>query len=94
MSSRYFPAIASVVALAAISFTAVSSAEAHRHRHRHGGVSVVIGGPILYGGYGYYNPRHNDYYAPYGYRRYEPTCRRWGWVHRRSGRAKWRCIAW
>ncbi|HWV81661.1 MAG TPA: hypothetical protein VNZ50_09555 [Hyphomicrobiaceae bacterium] len=94
MSKPYFLAITSAATVALVSLAAAPSAEAHRyHRHRHGGVSVVIGAPFFYGGYGYY-PRYGGYYAPYGYRRYEPVCRRWGWVHSRSGRAKWRCIAW
>ena len=93
MSSPHVLAIASVVTLALMSFAAVSDAEAHRHRHRHVGVTVGIGGPVIYGGYRHYDRRH--YYGPsYYYRGYEPVCRRWGWVHSRSGKAKWRCLAW
>jgi hypothetical protein len=91
MSKPVFLAVATAAAVATLAVAAAPSAEAHRYRHRHGGVSVVIGAPFLYGGYGYYSPR---YYGPSYYRSYEPVCRRWGWVHSRSGRAKWRCIAW
>ena len=92
MSKPFFLAVAGSAAAAIVLLAAAPSAEAHRYRHR-GGVSVVIGAPLLYGGYGYYNPRYNGY-APYGYRRYDPVCRRWGWVYSRSGKAKRRCIAW
>lgn len=94
MPNPIFLATATAALIGVLSLAAAPSAEAHRYRHRHGGVSVVIGAPFLYGGYGYYSPRYDGYYAPYGYRSYEPVCRRWGWVHSRSGRAKWRCVAW
>jgi hypothetical protein len=94
MSKPYLLAIVTAATVALVSLAAAPSAEAHRYRHRHGGVSVVIGAPFFYGGYGYYSPRYDAYPPPYYYRGYEPVCRRWGWVHSRSGRAKWRCIAW
>ena len=94
MKKPYVLAVASAVTVATVSLAAAPSAEAHRYRHRHGGVSVVIGAPLLYGGYGYYGPRYGDYYAPRAYRGYEPACYRWGWVYSRSGKARWRCVAW
>lgn len=93
MSKPVFLATTTAALVATMLLVVAPAAEAHRYRHRHGGVSVVIGAPILFGGYGYYHPRYDGYYAPY-YRGDEPVCRRWGWVHSRSGRAKWRCIAW
>ncbi len=84
-------AAATAATVAAMSLATAPSAEAHKHRHKHrwGGVSVVIGAPVVYGGY-----RYGYGYSPYYYRGHEPYCRRFGWVYSRSGKAKWRCVAW
>ncbi len=94
MSKSILLAAATVAAVAALSLATAPNAEARKY-HRHGGVSVYFGGPVVYGGYRHY--RHRGYYgyatSSY-YRGFEPRCYRWGWVHSRSGKAKWRCVAW
>jgi hypothetical protein len=94
MSRTILLAVTTAATVAAMSLAAVPSAEArkhkhHHHKHRWGGVSVVVGAPIVYGGY-----RYGSGYSPYYYRGHEPYCRRFGWVYSRSGKAKWRCVAW
>lgn len=84
---------------AAFSLAGTSSAEARKYKYRHGGVSIHVGTPYFYGGdRPYYAPYYyrpaGVYYSPYYSGRYEPYCRRWGWVYSRSGKAKWRCVAW
>jgi hypothetical protein len=93
MSKPVFLVAATAAMIAATSLAAAPNAEAHR-RGGWGGVYVAIGPPIVYGGYDHY--REGRYVAgPYYYGgRYEPYCHRWGWVYSRSGRAKWRCVAW
>jgi hypothetical protein len=81
---------AAAVAVAGLSLAGATSAEAHRHRHHHRGVSIVIGAPLLYGGYYH---RHHGYYPSY-YRGYGPECLRWAKTYSRSGRVKWRCVVW
>jgi hypothetical protein len=94
MSKPIFLVAATAATIAATSLAAVPNAEAHRRGGGWGGVYVAIGPPIVYGGYDYY--REGRYVAgPYYYGgRYEPYCHRWGWVYSRSGKAKWRCVAW
>ena len=96
MSKFAVLAAAAVTAVAAFSFAGATDAEARKHRHHHhrGGVSVVIGAPIVYGAYGYYGPRRHYDYGPSYYYRGGPDCYRWGWVKSRSGKSKWRCVAW
>lgn len=95
MSKFILPAAATIAAVAALSLAAAPSAEARKYHHRHGGVSVYFGGPIVYGGYRHYRHRDTYGYASSSYYRgFEPRCYRWGWVHSRSGKAKWRCVAW
>ena len=68
------------LAVAALSFAVVggsglASAPAEAGFKKHHGVRIMIGGPLVYGGYGY-GPRH------YGYRAYRGDgCR---WLHRRA----------
>jgi hypothetical protein len=96
MSKPIFLVAATAAMIAATSLAAAPNAEAHKYRRGGGwgGVYVAIGPPIVYGGYDYY--REGRYVAgPYYYGgRYEPYCHRWGWVYSRSGKAKWRCVAW
>jgi hypothetical protein len=87
-------AVATAVTLAAMSLVAAPEAEARKYKHRHAGVSIVIGAPVIYGGYRHYRRGYDGYYPSYYYRGFEPACLRWGWVYSRSGKAKWRCIAW
>jgi len=86
---------AAVAAVATLSLAGATSAEArkHRHHHHHRGVSVVIGAPMVYGGY-YYGSNYYGYRPSYYYRGYEPECLRWQRYHSRSGKLKWRCVAW
>jgi hypothetical protein len=95
MSKSILLVAATLAAAATLSLAAAPNAQAHRH-YRHGGVSVYVGGPMVYGGSRYYRYRGYDAYAPVStyYRGFEPRCYRWGWVHGRSGKAKWRCVAW
>ena len=93
MSKPFLFAAATAATVAAMSLAAAPSAEARKHKYRYGGVSVVIGAPIVYGGYRHYRHRHPGYYPSY-YRGYEPYCARWGWVYSRSGKARWGCVAW
>jgi len=92
--------LAAVAAAAALSFAAAPAAEA-KHRHRHGGLSIHIGAP--FGTHGpFYGQNYRPvgvfraggvYHMPYRYRG-DPFCRQWAWVYSRSGKQKWRCIAW
>ncbi len=65
------------LAVAALSFTVVggsglASAPAEAgYKHHHHGIRVVIGAPLVYGGYGY----------NYGYRAYGDGC---GWLYRKA----------
>lgn len=88
---------------------ATASAADAGHRHRHGSVSIYIGAPFFYGGYGFRGYTYDDgyhgyrpyrpYYRGYDYRppaavRYSPPCYRWGWKVNRYGEPRRRCVAW
>jgi hypothetical protein len=102
MSRPFVLAAAAATTVAALSLAAAPAAEAG-HRHRHGGMSIAIGTSTFFGIHGpFYGQNYRPagvfraggvYHMPYGYRG-EPFCRQWAWVYTRSGKQKWRCIAW
>lgn len=96
MSKLAVFATTAATAVVALSLASATSAEArkHRHHHHHRGVSVVIGAPLVYGGYYYGSPRYG--YSPSYYYRggFGPDCLRWQRYYSRSGKVKWRCVAW
>jgi hypothetical protein len=102
MSKPIVLAAVAAATIATLSLAAAPAAEA-KHRHRHGGVSIFIGTPYFFGRQGpFYGQNYRPvgvfraggvYHMPHGYRD-EPFCRQWAWVYSRSGKQKWRCIAW
>ena len=49
-------AVLAALSVAVIGGSGLASSQAeagHKHKHRHFGVGIVLGAPIVYGGYGY-----------------------------------------
>lgn len=102
MSKPIHLAAVAAATLATLALAAAPAAEAG-HRYRHGGVSIAIGTSTFFGTHGPFYGRNyrpmgtfhagGVYYMPHRYRG-EPFCRQWAWVYTRSGKQKWRCIAW